>query len=899
MRPAILLLIICWILGIDLAYAQNTEVKFDSIPSITPANDSLTPSPVPVLADTILPDTVVTDTLQPSPKGDIETTIDYSAEDSIIYDVVKQRTFLYGNAKVKYGDLTLEAAEIEVDMNSKTVVARGVADSTGTMQGEPIFTEQGVTYNAKEMTYNFASKKGIISGIVTEQGDGYIQGERVKKMDNDEMFMRGAIYTTCNLVHPHFGIRSRRLKVAPDRYVISGPFNMELNGIPTVLGFPFGMFPAKNERTSGLIFPDFGESQDRGFYLRGGGLYFALSDYVDLSMTTEFYTLGGWGLTLDSRYRKRYKYSGGLNFSYRKVVREQDDFSKAITNDYWIRWNHSPQTKGASRFSASVNAGTSTYNQNNSVNFDNYVNPAFNSNISYSRTLGSFGSLGVNLRHNQNVRTEIVNVTPDISLNMNRVYPFRKKGGGGKKNFITQTSFSYSGQAKGELTNNLAKRRSFGFEVVDLEQENDFEEDTIDFFSNFTGVLDNMEYGARHSIPLSTSINISYFTLSPSINYTEYWYPRRYNYTWVDELDAVVVEEENEFSRAYEFSTSASLQTRFYAFYEFKGDFRIRHMFTPTVSFSYRPDFSTPDFDYYQDVQVDKEGTIRRVSRFQGGIFGSPGLGESKSMSFGLSNQLEAKVRTKNDSTQKYKKIPILQSLNIRGSYDFARDSFQLSNISFSARTTLFGDIFPNWRGFNVNFGGTLDPYVYEITKTDPITGKITGSRRVDKLMWDEGQGLGRVSRVNLGVTTRFQPPKSKKQKDQERKNEDNPVMRDIMNNPERYVDFNIPWSLSVNYTISSSRTGLQDPNTVQTLNFSGDISLTEKWKVGFRSGYDFKEKDLAFTSINIHRDLHCWQMSLNWIPFGPRTSYNIDIAVKSSILQDLKISKRDSWYDR
>jgi len=855
---------------------------------------------------------VATDSLQQ--QGDIETTIEYTAKDSINYDMLTGKVFLYGDAKVTYGNMVIEAAEIQFDMKQSTVYANGVPDSTGTLTGIPVFTQAGQTYNAEKMTYNMKTEKGIISGIVTQQGDGYIKSGVVKRTPENAMYAAGNIYTTCNLEQPHFGIRAQQLKIVPNKYVIAGPFNFELNGVPTPLGFAFGLFPFSDKRSAGLIVPTYGETRERGFYLRDGGFYLPVGEYAGVKLLGQIYSLGGWGASLESNYKVRYKFGGGFSVSYNNVKRQLDNLETSETIDYWIRWRHSPVSRGTGRFSANVNVGSSSFNRNNSFNTQDFISASFNSSVSYNKTFeGTPFTAGASLRINQNVNTQVTNLFPEANLAMRRIFPF--KGNSTKKNPLTQLSFSYSVNARAEVTNEEDTRRypftSFRLLSDDITPTDvdtgteDEDEMPDDFFGNFGTFLADAQYGAVHRIPISTNITLlKFFQLSPGFNYNEYWYPQKASYVYSEEEQGVIVNEEPGFARAFDYSGSVGMTTRLYAFYYPKiGKIEgIRHMITPSISYSYRPDFSDPRFGFFQNVQRDETGeNFQKVSRFQGALYGGPSQGRSSAMSFSINNQIEAKVRGKEDSTgvAKPKKVPVLQNLSISSSYNFAADSFNLSNISMSARTQLFKNL-PVVNGMSVNLNATIDPYTYElqeVTENANGTRSVT-QRRTPEYAWETGNGIGQLTSAGIALSTSLSPPKEKKEKPDatEREKEQ---LEYIRNNPDLYIDFNVPWTLRVNYNLRYSKQGFRDASIVQTFTFSGDVKLTENWRIGFRSSYDFTQKGFGFTSLNISRDLHCWQMQMSWIPFGIRQSYNIDISVKSAILRDLKLSKRNTWFDR
>jgi len=894
------------------AMGQENPVATDTTSATLAAQDT-----VLAAQDTVVSDTTLTDSLS-VPQGPIETTITYFAQDSMVYDVTTGKIFLYNEAKVTYGEMDIEASRIQFDMTENLVSAQYTTDSTGKKVGIPVFKEQEQTYNAEEMTYNIETKRGVIKKIVTQQGDGYILSSKVKKTPEDALFAAGNTYTTCNYEHPHFGIRARKLKILPGEYVIAGPFNLEINDTPTPLGFAFGAFPFSEERAAGVIVPTYGETRERGFYLRNGGFYFPVGDYAGVKLLGQIYSLGGWGASLESQYRLRYKFNGRLSFSYNKVKLRSDDNFENVTTDYWLRWSHSPQTRGSGRFSANVNVGSSSYNRNNSFVTDNFLSASFNSSVSYNKVFeGTPFTFGSSLRINQNVRTEVTQMFPEVNLAMRRIFPF--KGPSSKKNNpLAQINFSYNFNARANITNDSVPQINFPFSVftparpVVNEPITDPGEPTEtalpDFFSNFFDLAADMQYGAVHRIPVSTNITLlKYFQFTPNFNYTEYWYPQKFSYTYVESANAVKVDTIPGFARAYDWNTGVGLNTRLYLFYypKIKGVQGVRHMITPNVSFSYRPDFSSPDQGFYQPLQTGPNSeNVRLFSRFAGALFGQPGLGTSSAMSFGLDNQFEAKVISKPDSTGEVEteKIPILQNLSFRSGYNFAADSFRLSNITFSTRMQLLKNA-PYVKGVSVNFNGTVDPYTYEVQSVETLANgrQRISQRRVNKFAWETGNGIGSLSNFSINLSTSFGPENKKKdEKKQENLTEaEQDELEFIENNPDLYVDFNVPWNLRVNYNFRYSKTGFNEARIVQTLDFSGDVSFTEKWKIGFRTSYDFEEGNFGFTSLNLFRDLHCWQFNMSWIPFGPRQSYNIDIAVRSSILQDLKISKRNTWFDR
>lgn len=830
----------------------------------------------------------------------LEDEVKYQAEDSVVYEAGTSKVRLYGNASVDYTDLKLTAAFIEVDLSRNTAFAYGAEDSSGRRRGKPVFTQGADKYEAEAMTYNFRSKRAKIQGVVTRQGEGYIHGESVKKTPENEMYIRDARYTTCNQEHPHFHIQASKIKVIPGKKLITGPFNLHFMDLPTPLGFGFGIFPTPKSATSGIIVPTYGEAIDRGFFLRNGGYYWHINDYIDARFLGDIYSKGSYGFSVISSYKKRYSFGGNIDmrYSYRQAG---DDDLTPVGKDFWLQWTHTPETRGTSSFSASVNLGTSSYNQRNSFSTNNYLSSSFSSNIAYSKTFrGTPFSMGINARQQQNVVTRQVDMElPSFNLNMNRIFPFRGKSGS-SKTWYQKIGIAYNMTAQNSISN--APVSGVLVSGVKLVQELNPLRDSLLPFSqeNFRPLLDRMRSGVRHSVPVSTSFSIlKYLQVSPSFNYEEYWYRQRLSYSWVESEKAVDVDTIRKFSRAYQYSGSVSMQTRLYGMFFIRkaGIEAIRHMMNPSISFSYRPDFSDPKYGMVQEVQADTTGRKVKLSPFAGAVYGgSPAPGKSGSLSFSLVNTIEMKVRNKKDSSGKeaFKKINLLDNLSASGSYNLAADSFQLSSISLSARTTLFNKL-------NINLNGVLDPYLYQSAVRNEA-GQITrAQRRLPQYAWKAGRGPGQISSLNLAASTSLNP-KAREKKNLKRKNLSMQEERelDFINaNPELFVDFSIPWNLNISYNISYSKTGFEKSSIMQSMNFSGDVNLTAKWKLGISSGYDFVNKTLVYPNVNLHRDLHCWEMRFNWIPTGNRGSYSIDINVKASVLQDLKLSRRRSWFDR
>jgi len=830
--------------------------------------------------------------------SEIETTINYNAKDSIYYDLKTQIIKLYGNSSIDYGNINLKAHKIMIDWNAQTLDANFMRDSTGLKIGKPIFSENSQSYETDKITYNFNSKKAIISGIVTQLDDAYMQGEKVKKNELDELYIHDAKYTTCNLADPHFHIATKKLKVIPGKKVISGPFHLKFGNVPTPLGFIFGMFPQPKETVSGIIMPSYGEEKRRGFYLREGGYYFAVNDYFDLRLTGDIYSKGSYGATIATNYKKRYAYNGSLKFNYNKSKTGEIE-SPFESNDFSFSWTHTPSSKGrSSRFSSSVNFQTNSYNQNKNLvqsNFNQSINAQFNSSISYSKTFkGSPFNISTNLRHSQNVQNKKVNLTlPDLSYNMSRIYPFKNMGKLGKT-ALGKISISHRFTGKIELTNGSS---SSSLNSINVINSSDSFNQQVDFnMQNINTIIDRSKIGGKHTIPISTSFNIlKFFTVSPSINYNEIWYLKKLNYTYNEVENGIEIDTTNSFSRAWSYNTALSLSTRIYGTVFFKkGKIKaIRHVITPEISLTYSPDFTQKKYGYYENIQINNAGETRLLSKYENFLYGSPRIGSSASMNFYIGNNLEMKVIDENDTISGTKKIKIFENLSFSGNYNFLADSFQLSPIRFNTRTSFFK------RLINVSLSGTMDPYAYKLDSISE-TNQIY-QRRINELAIKNNQGLGSLAFINMALGMRFSAKDFQSPEEEDEKESRFGTRREIdyiNSNIAEYVDFNVPWSINASYNLNRRKTGYNDPIITQTITMSGDISISEKTKISMRSGYDFKNKMLTQTSINATRDLHCWRINFNWIPFGRFQSYNLSISAVSALLQDLKLEKRSRFFD-
>lgn len=861
------------------AIAQEVSNSASAADSLKLLTDSL----VFNVPDTLLfsADSVALPGAKPKKKGAISSKVEYSATDSVSLDMSSQKVFLYREADIKYEKIIQKAAYIEINFNTSILKALPKVDSTGKTYGKPEFSEGDQTFSSEEMQYNFKTRKGMIRNVITKQDEGYLHGEVVKKMDNDVSNMRHGGYTTCNLEHPHFSIKFTKAKVIPDNKIVTGPAYMSIEGVPLPLVLPFGLFPNKKGQMSGIVIPTYGESANRGFYLENGGYYFGISDYMELRLVGDVYSHGSWAVKPLFNYRKRYKFSGSLNFNYSiniEGIKESPSYLRK--RDFRLAWTHrqDPKARPKSQFNASVNFGSSTFNKYNPVSAQDHLTNTFGSSVSYSTNFRNKVNFSAALRHSQNTTNKSVNLTlPDISLSTNRFNPFRKPGKTADLKWYDNISVNYTMSARNEI--NIHESTLFKPEM-----------------------WDSLQNGMQHVIPISSSVKIlKFFTLTNSLNYTERWYSKSILKHWVN--DSLFTETDTTFGyidtdtitgfkAGRDFSFNSSLNTTLYGMLQFKkGPVRaIRHVFRPSVTFSLRPDFGKSEYGYYKEVQKDTLGNIQRYSIFSDGrytsIYGSPPDGKSGRVGLSFSNNLEMKVRSKSDTITGMKKVMLIESFSIGTSYDLARDSLRWSPVTLSARTTLF-------KKLQVQYSASFDPYIQD-----------TLGRSLNQFEWDVNHRLLRRDNTswNFSLAWNFSSGKNNKTKrvsptatpDQ---------LQEIATNPQGYIDWNNPWNL--NFTYNLRYTGILNPlnesvkrELVQTLGFNGDINITPKWKLNLTSGYDFESNKLSYTSVNIYRDLHCWEMRFNWIPIGYLKSWNFYIKVKASVLQDLKLNRKKDFRD-
>lgn len=835
-------------------------------------------------------------------KVDLDNVVTFSSKDSMVMKG-QNRAYMYGKGAVTYGEIKLDAEQIEMDLDKSTVYATGRTDSVGDLMGTPIFQESGDTYESKEMNYNFKTKKGYITDVITQQGEGYLTGGKTKKTDTDEYFIQGGRYTTCdNHDNPHFYFQITKAKMKPKKNIVTGPAYMVLAGLPLPVAVPFGYFPFSKKYSSGVIFPTIGDDYQRGFYLSNGGYYFAINDNIDLALTGEVYTKGSWGLSAQSVYVKRYKYSGNFNLSYLKSIygeKGSPDYSKQT--NFQILWSHSQDAKANPNLnlSASVNFTTSGYTRND---VNSYYSSAFTENTKSStinmtyRFPQSKWSLSTTANVAQRTQDSTLTVSfPNVTITMSQTYPFKRKRAVGDEKWYEKIRMSYSGQFQNSLTS---------------KQDEFFKKSLIKDWRN----------GMKHNVPVSATFNLfKYLNLTPQITLTDRMYTNKVRRQWDPNAAAEVCDTSYSFYNVWDFSASMSLDTKVYGFFQplpFLGDKvkMIRHVFTPTVSFSAAPDFSSSFFGYYGTYRYpNSDGTMteRKYSYYPNSLFGVPGQGKTGAVTVSLANNVEMKVKTDNDSIGE-KKVSLIENFTVSQSYNFAADSLRWSNINTSLMLRIV-------KNFNLNLSAVWDVYTYQLNQYgNPV--------RVDRTRLQAGKGLARLSSTGTSFSYTFNNDTFKRNKDGSSGNsdkedslEDTPVSdteeEDIDSKrhygkkkegdaltPEGYVKWSVPWSLSINYSVNYSYGEFNkqkmeyDGKITQNLSFSGNIRPTKNWNFGFSASYNFDTHKIAYMNCNISRDLHCFTMRASFVPVGPYKSYNFHISVKSSLLQDLKYDKRSSY---
>ena len=910
-----------------LSYPKDKKVR---------AADTLTADSVPLEPDTTqmdslqlaiykynkaIDDSIALDSANRRKKNGIDAPVHYVANDSLIYEGGSGMAYLYGDANVKYEDMDLKSEEIYMCLDSSLVHARGGKDSTGVAFGTPVFVMGKDTYETDSMAFNFKTKKGLISNVYTEQEEGFLTSELSKRNSAGEIFLQHGRYTTCDDPHPDFYLALSRAKVTPGKKVVFGPAYLVVADVPLPFAIPYGFFPFSKSYSSGFIMPTYGDETERGFYLRDGGYYFAISDNMDLKVLGEIYTKGSWGLSAASNYKKRYKYSGSFFASYQNTIngeKNMPDYAKQTS--FKIQWSHRQDAK-ANPFrtlSASVNFATSSYERNNLTSMYNpqsYSQTTRTSSVSMTNTFSSIGmTLSTTMNLSQNMRDSSISMTlPDLNISISRFYPFKRKKMAGKERWYEKISMSYTGQ----LSNSINTK-----------------EDKL-MHSSLTRDWRN---GMQHSIPISGNFTLfNYLNINPSINFTDRMYTNKINRSWDEQAQKEVTDTIDGFYNIYNWSMSVSASTKLYVFYtpwrKLFGDKikTIRHVFTPQVSFNYAPDFSSSRYGYYETYQkTDANGNVSLVeySPYSNGLYGVPGKGKTGSMSVDISNNFEMKIKSDADSTGE-KKISLIDELGASMSYNFATDIRPLSDLSTRLRLKLS-------KSYTLNLNAVFASYAYELDENGrPVLSNT-------KTLWGMGK-FGRFQGMSQNISytldnnkvsnffkwlrgEKVDKKKDKNSRDEDEEDEEDEFNRetnedDDMQRGQRgarkenagkaetdedgYMKFSIPWSLSFGYGVSMrENTGGQfnydkmryPYKFTQTLNCSGNIRLSDGWNISFSSGYDFENKKISMTTASLGRDLHCFNMSCQLV-LAPYTSYNFSFRCNAATLTDaLKYDKRSSY---
>lgn len=854
-------------------------------------------------------------------KVDLEQPVDFSAADSLVL-IGRDKAYMYGNSTVRYGEINLNAGRIEMQMDSSTVFATSspvdsiASGDTEVPEDYPVFSDGSGDYQSKTMKYNFRTGKGFITDVITEQGEGYLTGAMTKKMDDGSFNLAGARYTTCDdHEHPHFYFQVTKGKMRPGKNIVTGPVYMVLADVPLPLALPFGFFPFSKKYSSGIIVPSFGDDYNRGFYLRDGGYYFAINDNVDLALRGEIYTRGSWGLSAHSNYVKRYRYRGVFDLSYITTIygdKGDPDYSKQ--NNFRVAWTHTqdPKANPNLNFSASVNFTTSGYTRND---LNSYYNNSFTENTKSStvnltyRIPQSKWSFSATASIAQRTQDSTLSVSfPNFTVTMSQTNPFRRKKAVGAERWYEKIRLSYSGQFQNSLT---------------AQQDQFFKKNLIKDWRN----------AMKHYMPVSATFSIfKYINISPSITLNDRMYSSKIRRSWDPGASAEVCDTSYGFYNVFDFNASVSLDTKIYGFWKpmkFLGDKiqMIRHVLTPTISLTASPDFGASMWGVYGSYQrPDLQGNIETVdySYFSHGLFGIPSRGKQGVLSVNLANNLEMKVKSDSDSTG-VKKISLIENLQISQSYNFAADSLRWSNINTSILLRLT-------KNFNLNLQATWDPYTYGLSSSGtPV--------RINRTRLQAHKGIARLSSAGTSFSYTINQDTFRRKKGSsataageaapgddvggERDEEDqvsfaeqaaarrkkNARKEGSDADADGYEPWSVPWSVSLNYSVGYAYGDFNynrmefNGRWTQNLSLSGNIRPTKNWNFNFSASYNFELHKIAYMNCSISRDLHCFTLTASFVPVGPYKSYNFRVAVKSSILRDLKYDKRSSnsngvtWY--
>lgn len=811
-----------------------------------------------------VPDSIIAS--QHSPKvisvNAISSVVEYSARDSVVNDLQNRRTYLFGDALVHYEDMDLRADYIEIDFKHNELYACGVADSNGTLTGNPVFSQQGENYRAREIMYNFTTKKGKITHVITTQDDGFIHGEQVKKMGDNVAYIKRGKYTTCELEDPHFEIAFSKAKVIQHDKILIGPAYLSFTGVPTPLALPFGFFPLDAQHKSGLVMPSIGQAGTLGFYLRDLGFYFAINDNIDLLLSADLYTRGSWALKAKSNYVYRYKCNGLVELAFARSLTGDriDTANYKKSNNFKIYWDHKQDNKShpRTRFNAHIDMQSANYARYNMTSANDYLSNQFTSSVSFSTSAADVFFFDAGISYSQNTGTHTVNLKlPNINMSVAQFYPFRKKDKIGKLKWYDNISMKWTSQLVGQVN-------------------------AIDSLFLKPITWQQFETGMMHTIPLTIPIKIAKtINWNTSITLTEKWYLQHYTRdmvwdTTIAEMPVLHQYFNRKFGAVHDLNISSNLTTKVYVMYVFKNGGAVRHIITPTLNFTFQPMLNGRNTAQYVNPMT---GELVNYTYYDNSIFGSGNNRMTARAQISFGNNLEIKVRSKKDTITGLKKVPIIDNFNISMYYDFAADSMKWSLLTMSGRSTLFKHLY-------LTYSFLFDPYSIN-----------ENGRRVNVTEWAANRRLLRYSSGTYSVSLNYRIDQSTfKSKDPERQKA------------------RLPWSLTFNYTFTYGindnldyyRLIYQYPdlkpythNIVHTLGVAGDINITKKWRFGFTTGYDFVQKSLSYTSLDFYRDMHCWEMSFNWIPVGYRKGWSFTINVKSSTLRDvLKYKKEMDFRD-
>ena len=875
----------------NCVYSQNVDTTTSSL-HISLQQDSISNDFFINNTDYAPTDSLTEDSLKNPKKvskNGLEHTVTYDAKDSIHFSIKNKIAYLFNDAYVLYEDMSLYAYYIEIDFAHNELYASGAIDENGKLIGSPVLKQGDGVYRAQEIKYNFETKKGKITHVITEEGDGYIHGEQIKKLEDNTTFIKKGKYTTCELDHPHFEISFTKAKVLPNDKIIMGPAYVSFADVPTPLAIPFGYFPLEKGRHSGFVMPTFGETQSLGFYLQNIGYYFGISDNFDLLLAGDIYTRGSWAIKAESNYVFRYKCTGKIRAEYgQKYIGEKlIDSTYYHTNDYKIYWDHKQDIKSHpyTRFSAHVDIVSSGYNKYNLSSVSDYLSNQYSSSINFSTSAKGIFYLDAAISYSQNTGTHMIDLKlPTVSMSVTQFYPFRKKNKAGSLKWYDNIAMKWSTDITSQINTN----------------------DTL-FFKKET--WENIAVGVRHNIPLTIPIKIAkLINWNTTVNFTEKWYLQRTERLFhADTIDGYAVTQvDNLFKRGFyalhDLSISSELTTKVYFMYQFKkGKLKaIRHVLTPHISVTYSPKLNKQVIGSYFNTVT---GDYVNYSYFDNSIYGGVS-GQSRALTqLTFDNNLEIKVHSRKDTITGTKKIAIFDNLSVSMGYDFAADSLRWQPLRISGRSTI-------WKQLNITFSLSFDPYI------------IRNGTRVNQTEWKVNKKLLRFSNANINVGLNLVINKDLfkgKQKTDKNLTEQNKNNESVLDQNQQGIlnhrpDFNNPWSLTINYTFAYTTSDnygyyiytyrgnkVEKPYThkfVSTLNVIGEFNITRKWRVGFTTGYDFIQKQMSYTSIDIYRDLHCWEMRFNWIPFGYRKGWSFTINIKADALKDVKIPLKKDFRD-